>query len=573
MSELPSTQPQLPGKLMLGIALGQGIALFLLWRMLEHEAWPSQIPAINFPLWTLVLVAPTMLLLCLEQRNLPRSLKAVGLFSGTLALIAVYMGWQASPQGEFPIVSLLLVYVLTTLIACFKGLMYCQPWIAKSPADYATLFTYSWRNFLVVALATLLALGVALILYLWATLFAAIGIDFFKQLFGNDWFLFPVLASAFGMGALIFRRLVKVIDSITSLLEGLMRLLLPLLATVLLIFLGALPFTTLQPLWETGSGTALLLWLNAFALFFVNAVYQTGQGSPYPPWVHRGLSASIALLPIISGLALYGLYLRVDEYGWTVQRCWAFTVFAILALFSVGYAWYILRRRWQWPRYLGRVNKAMGWVVLVLMLLVNSPVLDFRSIALASQWQRVESGEVALHDFDFNYAQRQLARPGHQKMQALVREYENSDPELIRIIKATEQRRLNSDQSFDTLWANLSYRPEPFDPPPGLREAASMSVFGRIPERHNNTMLVRVDLDADGAFEYVLISQHRNNDDLVEAELLYREGDAWQRRPLVARDRPDDIDIFETLRGSEIEAVPPRFKNLKLGDLVFREAY
>ena len=570
MSEAAPAQPILPRNLMLGISFGQGIALLLLWRALEFEAWPSQTPAINIPLWTLAIVAPTLLLLCLDTQNFTRSLKAVGLFSGVLTLIAIFIGWQASPHGEFPIDSLLVIYVITALIACFKGLMYCQQWIAKSPSNYAVLFTYSWRNFLVVGLSVVLTWGVGLILFLWAALFAIIGIDFFKELFQNDWFLFPVLASAFGFGIQTFRRLVRVIDSITSLLEGLIRLLLPLIGVVLVIFLGALPFTTLQPLWETGNGTALLLWLNALTLFFVNAVYQSGLRSPYSAWVHRGLSAAIALLPIVSALALYGLYLRIDDYGWTVQRCWAFAVFTVLALFSIGYAWCIVRWRRDWPRPLGTVNTAMGWFVLALMLLVNTPILDFRSISLASQWQRVESGEVALRDFDFHYTRHYLARPGHQKLQALIAEYETSNPELAQVMRAAYYHDMD-EQTFETLWENLAYRPEAFAPPAGLHDAASKTVFGRNPQRFNNPMLIRVDLDEDGEFEYALLAQRLMDEDSVEAVLFNRDENAWQYRVLLLQgNRPDELDITQALQNGEITATPPRFMNLQVGGLVFR---
>ena len=46
---------------------------------------------------------------------------------------------------------------------------------------------------------------------------------------------------------LIFRHLVNLIDGITGLLEGLMRLLLPLAVAVVVIFLATLPFTGLAP--------------------------------------------------------------------------------------------------------------------------------------------------------------------------------------------------------------------------------------------------------------------------------------------------------------------------------------
>ena len=568
MSEAQPTFPQLPRNLMLAISLGQGLALFLLWRALSNGVWPSLTPAINFPLWTLVLIGPTLLLLTLEQGNLLRSLKAIGLFSAVMALLGAYVGWQASPHGAFPIESLLFAYVVTALIACFKGLMVVQRWVSRLSSSYAVQFTLSWRNFLVAALAGALAMGVNLILFLSAELFAVIGIEFLRELVRKDWFLIPVLTVAFGLGVLIFRERVRVIDSITSLLEGLARILLPLIAAVAAVFLGALPMTGLAPLWETGNGTALLLWLNAFALFLVNAAYQTGRTLPYPAAVHGVLSCAIAVLPVISLLALYGLYLRIDEYGLTVLRCWALAVFLVLALFSGGYAFGIVYKRAAWPQQLGQVNSAMGWVVLALMLAVNSPLLDFRSISLQSQMARVEAGEIELADFDFYYAKHHLARPGFLEMEALTARFENSDPELVQRIREPF-RHIQGEIHFDAMWDRIVYRPEPFEAPAGLREAIRHS-GPREPEAHDTLVLVRIDLNSDGTPEYVLLAKNRDYGH-IDAWRYSHDSDGWVSRPLYLHsDAEEGVDLATMLRNGDLELAAPRFQNLKIGDLQFR---
>ncbi len=580
MSEARPTFPRLPRNLMLAISFGQGIALFLLWRALSEGVWPSLTPVINFPLWTLVVVGPTLLLLTVETGNLLRSLKAVGLFTGILVLLAVYIGWQASPHAAFPIEWLLFVYVATSLIACFKGLMYLQQWVTRSPRSYAALFALSWRNFLVAALAGALAVGVNLILFLAAELFAAIGIGFFRELVLKDWFLIPVLTVAFGLGVQIFRNRVRVIDGITVLLEGLTRMLLPLVAAVVAIFLVALPFTGLVPLWETGNGTALLLWLNAFALFLVNAAYQTGRDLPYPAPVHGVLSAAIALVPIVSVLALYGLVLRIDEYGLTVARLWAMTVFLVLALFSGGYASLVILKRLAWPQHLGSVNIAMGWVLLILMLLVNSPLLDYRSISLGSQLARVEAGEIEFRDFDFHYARQQLARPGYLEMQSLLARFEDSDPELaLRIrdhIRRPILRNRGKDRDPDQMWEQIVHRPEPFEAPAGLREAILRSI-SKSPWEHDTSILIRVDLDTDGTPEYVMLSKEQDDPypdyDSIGVWRYIRDEDGWKGRRLynVSVDRREHPDVENMLREGEITLVHPRYQNLKVGDLQFRQ--
>ena len=547
---------------MVVVAFGQGLVLLLLWRALTNEAWPSQTPALNLPLWTFAITAPTLFLLTVEAGNLKRAAAFVGAFCALLALLAVYIGWEASPVGAFPTNSLIAVFVLTMLVACFKGAMYLQQFVAREGIRYRALFTRSWRNFLVFGLSWALTVGVALVLILWGALFAVIGIDFFQDLFRKDWFQFPVLAVAFGLGVFIFRRLTRVIDGVTGLLEGLMRLLLPLTAAVVAIFLAALPFTGLAPLWETGNGTALLMTLNAIALFAVNAVYQADRHTPYPPFVHRPLYACVALLPVVSALAVYGLSLRVAQYGWTVERCWALTLALLFAAFSVGYTWSIFRHRDRWPAALGRVNVAMGWVVLGTMLLVNTPLLDFRKISLASQLGRVEGGEIDLRDFDFRYAREQLARPAWLRMEALANEYESLDPELAALIRPGEEA-----VSSERIWDVLTLRPEPFDVPEDLRAIGEREWHA---DRGGATVLIRIDMDGDGIPEFAWLNANRRMNHAWGT--LYRQvGDEWVRHRMDMH-APADADAAETLRQGAIGAAPPALPDLRVGELVFRPA-
>ncbi len=559
--EALQTPVRLPRNLMIALALVQGVALLLLWRAATEGAWLLEVPALNVPLWTLAVAWPMLLLLSLEADRIGRVFALVSLFSALLAVLGIYVGWQASPFDAFPVGPLLAAYALTLLIACFMALMYLQQFAARGPIRYDMLFARSWRNFLVALLSGAFTLGVALVLTLWAALFSAIGIDFFTDLFTNDWFLFPVLGVALGLGVYIFRRLTKVIDGITSLLEGLMRLLLPLLAIVCFIFLVALPFTGLQPLWDTGNGTAMVMWLNALALFTVNAVYQTGRNPPpYPLAIHRSLYVCIALLPALSVLALYGLSLRVAQYGWTVERCWAFTAALLLAAFSVGYSFSILRWRDGWPGGFARVNTAMGWVVLALMLLVNSPLLDFRSISLASQLARVEAGDIDLADFDFRYARTFLARPAWLEMQALIELHGDTDPELVQRITGQTPEITERD-----LWANMAYRPTAFELPAGLRAviAETYKPYRISP----GPVLVKVDLDGDGVPEYALVDSGPRT-----GSVYYREDGQWRFVYISVQEHVgiNDTDTALMLREGDIEIVGPGLRDLKIGELVFR---
>ena len=406
-----------PSRVLMLIALIQGLALLLLHWSIELEFWPYESPEWLFAFYSLTLTWPTMLLLGLTHDNFKRFL----LLSSGVALVAfalgLYVGLQASPVSLIASHGLLAGFILTMAIGVFKALNYSQALVAAGPITYSVLFRWSWRNFLTLSQALLFAFAVWLVLLLWAVLFASIGIDFILDLFQKQWFLYPVLALANGFGVIIFRRLTHVIDSVTRLQQALMKFLLVLLAPVSVLFLLALCFTGLGALWSSG-GSSLILWMQALMLFFTNAVYQDDPDlRPYGLALHRFIYVAIAILPIYSVLSFYGLSLRVDQYGWTLSRCWAFLIWLVLTVFSVGYLLGIVKFRDDWLHSLGRVNVIGGLLVMILVVLVNSPVLDLRKLTLGSQLARLNAGTIDLDNLDVGYIARHLGRPGYLALQ------------------------------------------------------------------------------------------------------------------------------------------------------------
>ena len=603
-----------PLKITLGIALAQGAALYLLTLAQINDAWPSGQPVWNLPLWTLAVAWPVLLHLSIDAANARRTIAGASLFASMLVAVAVYTGWQMSPLGAFRTESIVAVFLITSTVACFKALMYLQPLAARRPVIYAELFANSWRNFLVAGLSAVMAGGIYLVLMLWASLLNVIGVGFFLELFQQLWFAFPTIAISFGLGVFIFRGLARVIDGLTGLLEGLMRSAVAAPDRDARGIPRALPFTGLQPLWDIGSGTALLMALNGLALFFLNAVYQTGRSLPYPQVVHRVVYGGVALLPIVSALALYGLSLRIAQYGWTVERCWALAVCIVLALFSCGYAGSILRLRDAWPRNLAFVNRSMGLAILALVLLSNSPLLDFRLISLESQQRRVESGEIELNEFDFYYAGEFLGRHAYLWTQGLLEQYGDSDPELAALIRNAEPPWIRVvEVEARNIWDEMVYRPGPFEVPDDVRvQIDAFAVPGALASAANASvppLLVQVDLNEDAVMEYVFVYE------AFRAWAFQRRDNTWQALALqLVQDRPsgrlasiiiessglpgagrrsvvvappgavgpdgvprrgpfearDPEALQTTLAEGAIETVDPEFRDLRIGELTFR---
>lgn len=559
----------LPYPLMVLIALVQGLALLFLHQSIELDFWPHQSPQWLFAFYSLAFAVPTIFLLSLGNDGKAILTKWALGFGAVLFVLAYYMGLQATPLEYIRYEFLLFAMVATFGVAGFKALMYFQVFSSGETVTYSKLFSLSWRNILTLGLAILFTLMFWAVLMLWAALFRAIEIDFFYDLFTERWFFYPVLALANGFGIILFRQLSQVIDTVRRILQVLMKFLLVILAFVSMIFLVSLPFTGLAPLWESG-GSGLILAMQGLMLFFLNAVYQDDpEVRPYYLWLHRFIYVGMALLPIYSLISFYGLSLRVDQYGWSVARCWAFLLWTIFFLFSVGYLWGIVQQRDQWIHRLGWVNVRMGLVVLGLALLVNSPLLDFRKIAVTSQLGKLESGEVALENFDFYYFRNDLVRPGYEALQDMKEGIAADRPEIrVRIDRLyADPTNIESGPSFEDFAAAIEVIEGDFP------EEVARVIYERVGAQSwrfidaLNYYLLPVDLNADGDMDYLLI---RSSEFWNAMTLFYRDED-WQQRELrpLSNEPEEQATLIEALRNGSYSVEPQDWNQLVIEGQVF----
>ena len=532
------------------IGVLQGLAFY---GLLENGEWLADHLQIAFPLLLIAIVWPPVFMLSFSRATLSRALAYTSAFVALLATLAAYTGWQATPGDEHASEFLGFTFASSILVSVFVALIHLQPMIKRSDASYEVFFTLSWRNFLTVALSFALVLGVRFVLFLWESLFAVIGVEFFQDLFSETWFILPVLCMSFAFGLYSFRAATSVIDSVSSLLARLTWLLLPILMLLIAAFLAALPFQGLQPLWDTDRGTLILMVSNLFALLLLNAVYQTGERLPYVRPVHMGLMVGVVLLPVICALACYGLFLRVGQYGWTIARLWALLLVALMACFSVGYAYVILRSLGDWHKRLPDINRYMSWVVLGSLLLTASPLLDFRAISAWSQISRYESGAVS--EIDLEYLRERLGRPGQRRLEAL----QASDPGLLE--------RLEARQHVVRGWppevlSEIVKRPASMEVP----EALSIAV--KSYEDEPPKLLIRAYLDDDETHEFV--SVWFSGDRLRAVCWTRKSDDDWRQCGVeyLVEEGMSREELLTELLGSEPEVVTPTrpYMDLRFGE-------
>ncbi|NMP02870.1 DUF4153 domain-containing protein [Pseudoalteromonas arctica] len=564
---------QLPKSFIIILAVLQAIALTLLYSSIENNVWPATSPTWLVSLITFSMSFPLLMLMTVNKNNIKTSLLLILPFSLLLSLLGAYVGFQQEPQEYVSNNTLMSVFIFTSLIAGFKGLMYIQQFGSSENVSYSRLFKLSWRNFIIFGECWLFVLIFWGILNLGAALFDILDIEFFSELLRNEWFWIPTLTLAFAFASVIFRKLLNIEDNIAFLLQTLIKFLLPVLSVISLGFLATLPFTGLNKLWETGSGSLLVMWLQVLTLFFVNTVYKDDSSvRPYHMLLHRLVFISVALLPVYSVISAYGIYLRVEQHGLTVDRCWGILIWFLLACFSFSYLVGIITKRDNWLEPLSKINIVMGWVVLVSMLAVNSPLLNFQSLSTNSQIARLDADKVTIEKFDYYYFEHSLGRQGYLAMQLLKQKIETSHPEQYAIIDrmyVNNEFALTLEHTVDDFIERSVFWPSQALIPQGLIEAvfSEQHFYDRNSLKEHTYYFIGMDLNKDDELDFIVIDE--NNGNTTAYFWLFDMG-KWRSRYMNV-ENPEEIRYLKSMiDNNELSLVEPEYSNLKIGDVVFK---
>ena len=564
---------QLPKPFIITLAVLQAIALTLLYSSIENNVWPATSPIWLFSLITFSMSFPLLMLMTVNKNNIKTSLLLILPFSLLLSLLGAYAGFQQEPQEYVSNNTLMSVFIFTSLIAGFKGLMYIQQFGSSENVSYSRLFKLSWRNFIIFGECWLFVLIFWGILNLGAALFDILDIKFFSELLRDEWFWIPTLTLAFAFASVIFRKLLNIEDNIAFLLQTLIKFLLPVLSVISLGFLATLPFTGLNKLWETGSGSLLVMWLQVLTLFFVNTVYKDDSSvRPYHMLLHRLVFISVALLPVYSVISAYGIYLRVDQHGLTVDRCWGILIWFLLACFSFSYLVGIITKRDNWLEPLSKINIVMGWVVLVSMLAVNSPLLNFQSLSTNSQIARLDADKVTIEKFDYYYFEYSLGRQGYLAMQLLKQKIETSHPEQYAIIDrmyVNNEFALTLEHTVDDFIERSVFWPSQALIPQGLIEAVffEQHSYELNSLKEHTYYFIGMDLNKDDELDFIVIDESNGN---TTAYFWLFDMGKWRSRYMNV-ENPEEIRFLKNMiDNNELSLVEPEYSNLKIGDVVFK---
>lgn len=304
--------------------------------------------------------------------------------------------------------------------------------------DYATLFDTTWAMVMRYATGWLFVAifwGVAL---LSDAVLGLVGITVIADLIEVDWFVAAISGLVLGLALAVVHELREYLSP--HLLLRLLRLLLPVVLLVTVVFLIAAAISGVSGLLGDLSvaGTLLAMGLAAVALISV-AVDSDNSRAVHSRVMRLVVEATAVLLPLLVAVAIWALWLRVAQYGWTPDRLVAALSAAAIMAYALLYALAVLRRH-HWMDGVRRSNVAMALVVAALCALWLTPLLNAERIATASQVSRFAQGRVALDDLALWEMAHLWGRPGAAGLERLAEM--DSHPEHGALMARIEDARM-----------------------------------------------------------------------------------------------------------------------------------
>jgi len=407
----------------------QGIALYLIYLAVDNHVWPSTNAYWMAPLLMVFVLVPLLVIQAvgtMRTRTLLLWTLAATALLALLGWLDIWRQWDSSgteaPGGNGDMTFALVAFTVVGLFIA-QSLITAADLERKYVAGYGAYFEVAWKLEIQLLLSAVFVGVFWGVLWLGAVLFNLINLHFIENLIEKPWFAIPAstLATAAALHATDVRA--RLVAGIRTVAHTLLSWLLPLMVLIAVGFTLSLPFTGLQPLWATKSAAALLLTAAGVLVILINAAFQDGDPQHNRAAVMRWseFAAALVLVPFVL-IAAYALWLRVDQYGWTVARIATAATTLIALTYAFGYAIAALLslRGGVWMALLARVNVAAAFLVLGVLLLLFTPIADPARLAVNTQLARLQSGAVRANAFDFDYLRQEGGRWGRDALNTLA---------------------------------------------------------------------------------------------------------------------------------------------------------
>ena len=219
--------------------------------------------------------------------------------------------------------------------------------------------------------------------------------------------------------AVLARMQVRLMRALQNLLTLIATGLLPLMAALALLFIGALPVMGFEAISARISAAGLLTALALLLLFLVTIVWHPQrQTLPYYALLNGMVRLAIAIVPAYPVLAGWALWLRISQYGWSPERLYGVLITLVALVWAVGFCISVVFCRRQAQKLQASVIPLTGSLALILLILIHTPVLDPWRISVESHMARYHDGRINADQVSL-YMLSNSGRKGREAMQTL----------------------------------------------------------------------------------------------------------------------------------------------------------
>ena len=346
---------------------------------------------------------------------------------------------------------------------------------ARWPGDYRAVHAYAWSN-VVLWFASLAFVGATLLLtLLLGELFNLIGIRFLRDLLQHGWFVWMLIGAAIGAAAAMLRERDRIMDLLQGLVMVILSVLAVPLALGLALFVIALPFTGLQPLWDqTRATTPTVLACIVGAVLLANAVIRNAPGEEAENRVLRWSALLLAIVQLpLALVALASTWQRIDQYGFTPERLWGLVFVGVSLLVAAAYMLSVILGRANWMQSVRETNVRLAVAVCLLAVLLATPILDFGAISTRDQIARLRDGKTSPDRFDWAALAFDFGPSGRRALEKMAA---TGSAQAKEALAARSRWHLNGSLVRDVaadegLKRRLVVRPAPAEVPDNLRAA------------------------------------------------------------------------------------------------------
>ncbi len=563
------------------IGLLQGLGLYLLYLAHETKSWPATDGLVFAALLVPAVYVPPMLVAALGHF---RALTLVVWIIIALAVCAG-LGWYdifRDPIGgpvapatgrNLPTPGLWLALGAALFIA--HALVAAGELDRKVVAKYQTYFDVSWKQAIQFVLAGVFVGAMWLLLWLGAELFRLIKIEFLADLIKRNWFWIPVTSVALSYAIHVTDVRAVLVQGVRTLKLTLLSWLLPIMVCLAVAFVLALPFTGLEVLWNTRRATTILLCAVAALVFLINAAYQDGQTDGALPRLltYARVVGAIVIVPLVA-LASYGLFVRVQQYGWTPQRVVVCACIVVASCYAAGYLLAAARAPLA-MNGLERTNIVVACIIVAAVLSLFSPIADPARISVADQLSRLQGGAVTPERFDFGFLRFDSGRYGRAALDRLAASTDGPQATTIA-------QRAKEAQQLKVRW---QAQPKPIQTTPQNRLASITVVhpagavlpagfaeqdWNALPRRwllpvcltaatQAKCEAVLVDINDDGKSEVLVFGPSSTGSAFAQ-----NDDGTWRFLGTIAN--LGCAGARDALRAGRFDVVPPAYKEIVAGD-------